>query len=194
MKTIGKAIRCANVEKRSWKQEMYGFLRNYRATPHRTTGISPAELMFGRKLNTKLPKLNEKTIDTNVMKSDKINKEKMKSYADRKNNAKPSQLKVGDTVLVKQEKKDKLTTPFNPKPMKIVETKGTMITAKSCDEEKQITRNSSHFKQVKDRLTDDEIEEILDSKLNKEPETELRRSARVRIRPSYLKDYVCNKI
>ena len=34
MKTIGKAIRAAHVEHRSWKQEMYSFLRNYRATPH----------------------------------------------------------------------------------------------------------------------------------------------------------------
>jgi hypothetical protein len=38
-------------------------------------------------------------------------------------------LKVGDSVLVKQEKKDKLTTPFNPTPLKIKEKKGSMIIA-----------------------------------------------------------------
>ena len=32
---------------------------------------------------------------------------------------KPSEFKIGDRVLVKQEKKDKLTTPYNPKPLQM---------------------------------------------------------------------------
>jgi hypothetical protein len=52
-----------------------------------------------------------------------------------------SQFKVGDSVLVKQEKKDKLTTPFNPQPLKIKEKKGSMITA-TDGQNKIITRNS----------------------------------------------------
>ena len=34
MKTIKKTIKAANVENKCWEQEMYRFLRNYRATPH----------------------------------------------------------------------------------------------------------------------------------------------------------------
>jgi transposase InsO family protein len=41
MRTFGKSIRTANVEARNWKQDLYKFLRQYRATPHSTTSISP---------------------------------------------------------------------------------------------------------------------------------------------------------
>ena len=32
----------------------------YRAAPHKTTGLSPFEMMFGRKMKTKLPQHREK--------------------------------------------------------------------------------------------------------------------------------------
>ena len=41
--------------KANWKQEVYQFLRNYRATPHCTTGIAPATALFGRPIRIKLP-------------------------------------------------------------------------------------------------------------------------------------------
>ena len=37
MKPLIKACKTANAEGKSWKQELYSFLRNYRATPHVTT-------------------------------------------------------------------------------------------------------------------------------------------------------------
>jgi transposase InsO family protein len=40
MRTIGKAIRAAHTQHRSWKQEIRTFLRNYRAIPHATTDMS----------------------------------------------------------------------------------------------------------------------------------------------------------
>jgi hypothetical protein len=78
-KTIGKAIRAAHTEHRSWKQVIYTFLRNYRATPHATTEMSPAEILFVRKINTKLPDLTIKSPTHNtIRKKDKDRKLKMK--------------------------------------------------------------------------------------------------------------------
>ncbi|XP_033729841.1 uncharacterized protein K02A2.6-like [Pecten maximus] len=37
-KPLMKVVRAATLENRNWKQEMYKFLRQYRATPHVTTG------------------------------------------------------------------------------------------------------------------------------------------------------------
>lgn len=37
---------------KDWRMKLDRFLFQYRVTPHSTTGISPAELMFGRKLRT----------------------------------------------------------------------------------------------------------------------------------------------
>jgi hypothetical protein len=162
----------ANTEHRSWKQEIHTFLRNYRATPHGTTDLLPAELLFGRKINTKLPNLTNKTNnDNNVRVNDTKRKQKMKEYFELKRNTKPADLKVGDNVLVKREKKNKLSTPFNPEPMTIKNKKGNMITAAA--ENKEITRNLSFFKMIgKPVLCDDEIYDILESgKSNETPNT-----------------------
>jgi hypothetical protein len=191
MKTIGKA----HTEHRSWKQDIHIFLRNYRATPHATTDMSPAEILFGRKINTKLPDLTFKSPTHNMIrKKDKDRKLKMKTHFENKHCVKPSQFKVGDSVLVKQEKKNKLTTPFNPTPLKVKEKKGSMITA-TDGQNKMITSNSSHFKKVGESIMNkEEIEEILDGNNSDTPDTTLRRSSRGRKPPKYLDDYVCSKI
>ncbi len=43
---INKVVRTSSIERKCWKQELFKFLCNYRATPHTTTGKSPAELLF----------------------------------------------------------------------------------------------------------------------------------------------------
>lgn len=154
MKTIQKAIRTAHIEGLNWKQELPKFLRNYRATPHTTTGVTPSELLNGRKLRTKIPQQQsptsqEKELDDKARKNDNSQKEKMKKHADKTNHAQPNKIVVGDKVLVKQKKHNKLTTPFDPKPYKVVEVKGSMVVAER--EDHQITRNSSHFKVIKSK-------------------------------------------
>ncbi|XP_063400348.1 uncharacterized protein K02A2.6-like [Mytilus trossulus] len=189
MRTIGKAIRAAQTEHRSWKQEIHTFLRNYRATPHSTTNVSPAELLFGRKINTKMQNSSiNNQADSEVRKEDHKNKIKMKSYFEKKHSVKVPDFTVGDTVLVKQEKKDKLSTPYNPQPLTIKNKKGSMITATN-EQQKDITRNSSHFKKVgkSNIMTDEEIEEIIDDDI---PNTPLRRSSRAKQTSKHLDDYV----
>lgn len=51
MKTFGKVLRTTA----HWKPDMYQFLRNYRSTPHCTTGVAPATALFGRPIRIKLP-------------------------------------------------------------------------------------------------------------------------------------------
>ena len=80
-----------------------------------------------------------------MVQNDKINKQKMKDYADTKRHAKPSDLIPGDHVLVKQPKTNKLKPLFNPKP-KIIVQKGSMITAKNKSH--RIVHNSSHFRRT----------------------------------------------
>lgn len=91
----------------------------------------------------------------------------MKKNADKANHAQPRKITVGDKVLVRQEKHNKLTTPFDPKPYKVIEVKGTMIVAQRDDH--RITRNSSHFKvlasnnQSEDHPTDSESDDLTDN-------------------------------
>jgi len=51
MKTFGKVLRTTS----NWKQQMYQFMRNYRAAPHCTTGVAPATAIFGRPIRITLP-------------------------------------------------------------------------------------------------------------------------------------------
>ena len=60
MRTLGKAIRTAKVDSGNWKQEIFMFLRHYRATPHSSTGLSPAEMLNGRKLRTEVRNVSKK--------------------------------------------------------------------------------------------------------------------------------------
>ncbi|GAA6090012.1 uncharacterized protein K02A2.6-like, partial [Tachysurus ichikawai] len=161
----GNPTSTAFAEGKPWKQELYKFLRNYRATPHQTTGISPAELLFGRPMHIKLPTVHSPVHDDALRQADCHKKEKMKQYSDKRKRVSTSELTTGDCILIREKTKGKLKTPYNPKPYKVIKTKGTMITAQRGQH--IITRNTSHFKPLKQRvhvplcdLSDDEMDEF----------------------------------
>lgn len=125
--TLLKIVRIARVERRDWKKELSDFLFHYRVTPHTVTGLSPAELLLGRKLPDKLPKLkipDEQATEADWQKllkeRDGCAKMKQKIYADNKRGARPSDIAVGDRVLLKQSRENKLSTNFEPHPYKVV--------------------------------------------------------------------------
>ena len=158
MKPLTKAIRSAHAEGKNWKKDLYLFLLNYRATPHSTTGFAPSELLFNRKIKTKLPQLtvNSQTeMNSKVQKNDKEAKEKMKRHADEKSRVKASDIKVGDTVLIRQRKQNMFSTKFDPSPFYVVRRKGTMITA--VRNRKYVSRNISHFKKIESSIVESSI-------------------------------------
>lgn len=65
------------------------------------------------------------------------------SFWDSGKHAKPCELAVVDTVLVKRHRTNKLSMSFDPRPLTISSPKGIMLTT-SCGPYK-ITRNMSHF-------------------------------------------------
>ena len=148
MRTLNKVLRAAHQEQIPCKQAISSFLRNYRATPHTTTGVTPAEALLGRKLSGQIPsarhsKMND---DSRMRAKDKQEKERMKRNAD-KHARGQTDLQIGDFVLVQQPKQNKLTTPYKPKPCEVVSVKGTMITARGSQGE-LVTRNRSHFSKL----------------------------------------------
>ena len=70
----------------------------------------------------------------------------MRQHADILTHAKPCKIQIGDTVLVRQDKHNKLTTPFEPNQYVVTRRKGSMITAKRCSDGRMVTRNSSFYK------------------------------------------------
>jgi len=53
-----KRLKIAHSEKKNWRDELQKYLFMYCATPQSSTGVSPAELLFGRQLRSKLGNTN----------------------------------------------------------------------------------------------------------------------------------------
>ena len=148
MPNLTKLIQVAKEEGLNWRQEAQKYLRAYRATPHPSTGVSPAHALFnGRRYKTRLPSpatLTEVVDQARVQQHDREAKMKMKNAADRKAYVKPNDLKPGDQVLCRQEKQNKTTTAYHRRPMTVVSREGSRITA-SVDGQ-VITRHANFFK------------------------------------------------
>lgn len=175
---------------------MNAFLRQYRATPHSTTDISPSEALNGRKLQTLLPQYtqhDQSDAYNSIHERDTEKKRKIKEYADQRRQSKPSEIDIGDKVLIRQPKINKLSTPFHPHPYKVVARNGSMITAE-CGSHK-VTRNVSFFKKIKttptsENETDDEVDDLIPNTYHHQEQTlvpqQLRRSQRQRQPPNRL--------
>ena len=152
MKPLGKACKAAQLQGKPWKREMYKFLRNYRATPHCSTGIAPATLLNGYPMKTTLPQRYVYHEPDGVRQRDNDAKAKQKMYAEARRNIKESNLHVGDKVLMKNvTDHGKLKPKFHEEPYEVIEKRGSMVIAKRGNEVK--ARNSSHFKKL---MTDEE--------------------------------------
>ena len=105
MKMLLKVGHTAYSERKDPRQEVYKYLSSYRTIPHSTTGKTPAELLFIRKLKTPVPILFPRgRTDQSVESHDAQKKNRMKEYYDKKRDAKTTVIKVGDRVLVKEKK------------------------------------------------------------------------------------------
>ena len=55
VKTLKKCVKAAKSDGKNWRKEMQAFLRNYRTSPHATTGVAPSTLFLKRAVRNKLP-------------------------------------------------------------------------------------------------------------------------------------------
>ena len=149
-----KRIRIAQPEGVDWKKALRRYVTKYRSIDHTTTGRSPAEVLFNRKMRGKLPELHADChLDLETRDRDAEVKVKTKTYADRAANAKPSDIAVGDQVLVRQERKDKFSTPFNPTPYHVVSKTSNSVMVEAPGGT-QYSRNASHVKRF---MVDDPV-------------------------------------
>ena len=156
-KTLLKIVRIAKIEKRDVRLEVENFLFAYRTTPHCTTGMSPAELLFKRKLRTKLPSaaqipefdsvISPSESRLNEMRAtDMMNKQRNKRYIDTIRRAQVLDVEPGDKVLLKNHQKlSKLTPTYEINPYEVMEKKGNALILKGEDGSIKM-RNSGQIK------------------------------------------------
>ena len=148
MKPLGKCLRAAHIEQRDWKKALYNYLFTYRNTAHCTTNLIPSAVMFNRIPRFSISHFNSTTpLNITQISHENQHTEKLKQkiYYDTKMNAKNTPINIGDTVLIRQQQKNKLTPTFEHKPYVVTSTKGTMISAQSPKDNQTKTRNSSHL-------------------------------------------------
>ena len=148
-RTLLKAIRAAVVEHQDWEESLQSFLLAYRSTPHPSTGRSPAELMYGRQLRTKLPDVLRSPAPerSDVLRSHQRNGDRGKRYVDKRRRARPHDFCVGDKVLVRVPKRlNKLTSKFFPEPYTVTAVTGSQLTVKRLSDGRIFKRNSSFCK------------------------------------------------
>ena len=133
MSVLVKIIHTAVAENKDPIVAIKRRLLNYRNTTHPSTGKTPAEVMFGRTIRTRIPienvTENLSSAVKDAKKKDEETRERRKVEFDKKNKTKVKQIKVGDKVLVKQNK-TVLNPPFDPKPYEVDEVKNTRVSLK----------------------------------------------------------------
>lgn len=151
VKILCKLLHTSVAEGKDPKAELYKYLLHYRATPHPTTGVSPSEMLNGRRLRTKLPFLNLKPEDESIKEIRKRHDDKkleQKRNFDRRRKAKVKDIKVGDSILVRQEKST-TKPPFDPNPYIVEEVVGNKVSARRDNQVR--VRDKNYIKKVKVR-------------------------------------------
>ena len=140
------------IENKDPKSELYTFLLHYRATPHGTTGVSPAEMLFGRRLQTKLPQVyvKEESRERKEIR-ERHDKKRLdqKKYFDKRHKAHDKKVTFGDQVLVKQ-KKSTTKPPYDHRPYTVTEVNGNKVEMKRADGSKRV-RDKNQIKVLKER-------------------------------------------
>jgi len=146
-KSLLKAMCAAQAEGKPWQQELQKYLLAYRATPHTTTPVSPAELLYRRKIRTKMPEFEgdeeEERSGTTDQQARDQDVEKKKRGAEAANRrAAESDVAEGDKVLLLRWKQNKLSTTYDP--YSVVSKKGALVVIERG--ETQLKRNVGHKK------------------------------------------------
>ena len=152
MQTLNKTEQIANLqgktrlERRNAVQDM---LIAYRSTPHPPTGVAPYEALKGTPVRMKLdyiePKPQRDEKDDIIDRRDAEYKQKMKQQREGRK-TRENNLLLGDYVLVKQPRKNKWSTAFEPVFYVVCSIRGSQVTARRVTDGRTVCRDASQFK------------------------------------------------
>lgn len=163
MQGINKISAIARLEKRNWNEVLAEYVAAYNVWPHSSTKQSPADLMFGRAVRHSIPnpQIDEKCYQDDEMRDhDQITKFKRNRLMNEKRHAVDAiELKIGDIVLMKQQKKDKVDTPFKNTYFEVMDIEGEgRVKIKELESDKIFWRCSKQLKKFHKRVDSVETE------------------------------------
>ncbi|XP_053391998.1 uncharacterized protein K02A2.6-like [Mercenaria mercenaria] len=154
MKILNKTEQTAHTQGKSSQTAIQEMLMGYRSTPHHATGYSPYEALMKRTVRTKLdykhpqgPILNQRKMERNIKINDECYKQKWRNDL-RHPKCKSHDFKIGDKVLLRQDKRNKWTTPCEENYYIILQVNGSEIGARRHTDGRVVYRDASKFKQL----------------------------------------------
>ncbi|XP_053686360.1 uncharacterized protein K02A2.6-like [Sabethes cyaneus] len=161
MQGINKITAIAKLGKQNWKEALADYVAAYNSWPHHVTKIPPAELMFGRAVRGLLPDIRTEQRhkeDGELRDRDQIAKFERNTREDNRRRAQECEIKVGDIVLVAQQKRDKADTVYKKELYKVIDLIGAgRATVKDISTNKTFDRSVKFFKKFVQR-TEEETE------------------------------------
>lgn len=155
MKNITRVTSIAKKNGKSIQEAVAKLIYNYNRRPHATTGEIPLKVMLGRDNFDQLPSTeialkelqsDDEELDQMLIR-DLENKQKGKKYSDARNHARPTQVKTGDTVVVKNNSKIKLAPNFGSREFEVIAKKGEELLLKDRDGA-SLKQNGAHVKKL----------------------------------------------
>ena len=126
--------------RKDWRLEVYTSLFSYQN----------CRQIFNRKVKFRIPHINNKInidyINNELEKNISTSKQRAKEYHDKQHHVKNISLQIGDRVMVKLIKLNKLTPIFEPLPVIVMSTKGTLIKAKAEISDRLVTTKISNVR------------------------------------------------
>lgn len=134
-----KAMRAAEIDATPWREALHEYVNAYNhEVPHSTTGATPFELMTQRKFRGFFPSMwgMESTVPDRdeIEERDATAKLKSATYADMRRGAKPSEIGVGDWVMISNKHRDnKLACTYLEAKFQVIARKGAKVIVRSCN-------------------------------------------------------------
>ena len=157
MKLLNKTEQIAHLQKQNRNITIQEMLTGYRSTPHPATNITPYEALMNRPVRTKLDhqsREHTQSIRDNIIdENDRQYKERLKHNAENQN-TKQHKFVVGDYALLKQTKKNKWSTAYEPAFYIIYRIDNSSIAARRATDGREVYRDASHFKLVNNAVRD----------------------------------------
>jgi hypothetical protein len=147
---IIKAVAASKLDGMNWRRSLQQYVHNHNTlVPHSRLGVTPFELMVGWKFRGNFPSLwktNQLDPD-DIREKDAEAKLTSKKYFDNTHGAKESNIKVGDSVLMAQQRISKMDPIFGKERFHVVARAGAKVVIMSRNGV-QYTRNLHDVKKA----------------------------------------------
>ncbi len=153
MRVLNKTEQISHLEGGNRNIAISNMLTGYRSTPHPATGVAPYEALMNRTVRSKLDhpgkewERDRQDREKLMEEKDRKYKETIKQRAENRN-TREHKFVVGDYVLIKQRKRNKWSTAYEPVTYIIYRIDGSAISARRVTDGRRITRDASQFKCV----------------------------------------------